>query len=175
MTQLTHWIPERWRETLADLRDDLYEAVERWLPGRRHDGATRNGNVPVRYRAQQPSDASWTLPRPFDGNTAIDLSETDDEIVVTADLPGLAPDDFTVEVTGERLVIRGEKRQESSRQERGYSYRERRYGAFARAVQLPCEIEVERAKADYKRGVLHITLPKTERAKASRVKIQVKG
>ena len=175
MTQLTHWIPERWRETLADLRDDLYETVERWLPGRRHDGVTRNGNMPIRYRGQQSIEASWTSPRPFASSAAIDLNETDDEIVVTAELPGLDPDDVNVEVTGKRLVIRGEKRQESSRQERGYSYQERRYGAFARAIQLPCEIDVDQAKAGYKRGVLHIILPKTERAKANRVQIQVKG
>jgi HSP20 family protein len=81
MTQLTHWTPERWRETLADLREDIYDIVHQARP----------------------------------------------------------------------------------------------YGAFARAVELPCEVEADNAQADYRRGVLQVTLPKTERAKAKRARIPVHG
>lgn len=176
MTQLTHWIPERWREALAGLRDDINEIAERWLPGRRHDRSTVSGHVPSRSRAEQKMvEENGFLPLSVASGTAIDLNESDDEIVVTADLPGLNPQDFNVEITKERLVIRGEKRQEARRQEYGYHYQERRYGAFARAIRLPCEIDVEQAQANYKRGILRVTLPKTERAKARRVKIQVTG
>lgn len=181
MAQLTHWIPERWREALAGLRDDINEIAERWLPerwlpGQRNDRSTFNGHVPSHSRAEQEVvGENGFLPLSVASRTAIDLNETDDEIVVTADLPGLEPQDFNVEITKERLVIRGEKRQEARRQEHGYHYQERRYGAFARAIRLPCEIDVEQARANYKRGILRVTLPKTARAKARRVKIQITG
>lgn len=99
----------------------------------------------------------------------------DDALLVTAELPGFDRDDFTVEVTGERLVIRGEKKQTSTRNGQGYTYTERRYGAFARAMRLPCEVETDKAQATYKNGILRLTLPKTARARASRVKVRVRG
>jgi HSP20 family protein len=176
MKQLTHWIPEGWRETLANLRDDIYDVAERWLPRRHHREATQNGTVLV--RSSEPMDVMetfWAPSRLFASSPVIDVDETDDEVVVTAELPGLDPDDFVVEITGERMVIRGEKKHQASHTRRGYTYSERRYGAFARALQLPCEVDVDKAKARYNRGILRVVLPKTEHAKATRVKIQAQG
>lgn len=79
---------------------------------------------------------------------------------------------FAVEITGERLMIRGEKKHESRRSGRGYRYQERHYGALARVLRLPCEVDADKAQANYRRGVLRVTLPKTERAKAKQVEIQ---
>jgi HSP20 family protein len=173
MIQLTHWIPERWRETLANLRDDIYEIVERWRPERRDAAAPHNGHILARYPHQMEGwGESGSRSRLLPSHLAIDLDEIDDAVVVTVEVPGLPPDDLSLEVTGERLVIRGEKKHESSHRSRSYSYHERRYGAFARALRLPCEVDVDHARADYKRGVLRVTLPKTERAQAKRVKIQ---
>jgi HSP20 family protein len=173
MTERTHWIPERWRETLANLRHDIYDIAERWLP-RHHGTATRtNGHVPVRYRQRrEAADSVWSPSRLLASQPSIDLDETHDEVVVTADLPGLKAEDFSVEISGERLVIRGEKKHESHHSERGYRYQERHYGAFTRVLQLPCEVEADKAQANYKRGVLRLTLPKTEKAKAKRIHIQ---
>jgi HSP20 family protein len=81
------------------------------------------------------------------GGPVVDLEETDDNIIVTAELPGLDKDDFTVEISGERLSIRGEKKQETEEQGREYYYAERRYGAFARVVALPCEIDADKVEA----------------------------
>ena len=172
MSQLTHWIPERWRESLAHLRDDIHHAVERWFPGR-HGAAPSNGSVPVEYVGREPMESLWSPSRMFASSLAIDVDETDDEVHVTADLPGLDPKDFTVEISGQRLVIRGEKKHESHRSERGYRYSERSYGAFARALPLPCEVVSDKAQAKYTHGVLRITLPKTEQSKAKRVHIRV--
>lgn len=173
MAERTHWIPERWRETLANLRDDIYDIVERWLP-RHHDIATRhNGDVPVRYRERmEATETFWSPSRLLASQPSVDLDETADEVVVTADLPGLDPEDFAVEITGERLVIRGEKKREFSHRDRGYRYQERHYGAFARVLHLPCEVDADQAQAHYRRGVLRLTVPKTERAKAKRIQIQ---
>jgi HSP20 family protein len=105
----------------------------------------------------------------------MDIEETDTEIIVTAELPGLDKDDFTVDISGNRLRIRGEKKRSSEKQEHGYYYAERSYGAFARTVPLPCDIDADRATATSKNGTLRITLPKTEQAKANRIKVQVQG
>jgi HSP20 family protein len=173
MNQLTHWLPERWRQSLADLRNDIYAIAERWLSGRRGREAASNAQHPALYQKQMEAvDEGGWMSRLWTSSPAIDLDETDDEVVVTADLPGLDPNNFSVEISGARLVIRGEKKHETHREEHGFRYQERRYGAFARAIPLPCEVDADKAQANYDRGVLRITLPKTERAKTKRVKIQ---
>jgi len=176
MTQLTHWIPERWRETLADLRDDIYESVQRWLPGGVDNVNMSSDRIPILHPSQHDeADERGPLSRLFASTPAIDLDETDDDVIVTAELPGLEAKDFSVEVTRERLLIRGEKKHEKRDEQPGYRYHERRYSAFSRAVQLPCEVDADQTQADYHRGVLRVTLPKTEGAKAKRVKVQVRG
>jgi HSP20 family protein len=173
MEQLTRWIPERWREPLGHLRDELQNIVERWFPTPHNGGREQRGNIPVRYQELVPEDPFWSPSRHFFSSPTIDIDETDDDVVVTADLPGLEPHDFAVEIVGERLLIRGEKKHQSNRTGHGYTYSERSYGAFARALQFPCEVAPDKARATYKQGVLRITLPKSEHAKATRVKIHV--
>jgi HSP20 family protein len=176
MTQLPHWIPERWRDALANLRDELYDIAERWWPGRQDQATSQQGNVPVRYTGRTELVDTFAPSSQFAaGSPVIDLDETDNELLVTAELPGLDPDDFVVELTRERLVIRGEKKHESSHEGRGYRYSERRYGAFARALRLPCEVDTDHVHANYKHGILRVTLPKTMRAKAKRVTIQAQN
>jgi HSP20 family protein len=108
------------------------------------------------------------------GGPTIDLEETDNEVIVWAELPGLDKDDFTAEVMGNRLVLRGAKRHETEERRQGYYYAERSYGAFARAIALPCVVDVGKATATHKNGLLRITLPKTAQAKANRVTVQAR-
>jgi HSP20 family protein len=176
MAQLPHWIPESWRESLAHLRDEVHEIVERWLP--RQDGPVPTRDRAVTVRRVEPAEAHGlygSSPLFVGSGPNVEFDESDSDLLVTAELPGLDPDDFTIEISGERLVIRGEKKQEATRSGRGYTYSERRYGAFARTLRLPCEIDPDNAKATYKQGVLRVTLPKTARAKTSRVKVRVQG
>jgi HSP20 family protein len=175
MEQLTRWIPENWRASLAQLRDEIHGIVERWLPGRRNDTSTHNGNVPVRYSEIVEDSPFWGPSRFMASSPMLDVDETDDEVVVSAELPGHDPKDFAVEITAERLVIRGERRHETSRTGRGYTYSQRQYGAFAQALRLPCEVNPDKAQATYKRGILRVMMPKTARARARRMKIAVQG
>ena len=99
----------------------------------------------------------------------------DDEVIIEAELPGLNRDDFTVELTGERLVIRGEMKRSAEQRGRGCVFTERSYGAFARAIALPCEVELNQAKARYNGGVLRLTSPKTSRAKAKRATVNIQS
>jgi HSP20 family protein len=173
MTERAHWMPERWREALANLRDDIYDIAERWLP-RSHGTTTHtNGHVPVRSQERTAAaDRFWSPSRWRASQPSIDIDETPDEVLVTADLPGLQAEDFTVEISGERLMIRGEQKHESHHSERGYRYQERHHGVFARVLHLPCEVDADKAQATYNRGVLRVTLPKTERSKAKQIHIQ---
>jgi HSP20 family protein len=175
MAQLTQWIPDNWRQALTHLRDEIHDVLDRWLHRQRVTTETRNDKIVPRHAELDMRGGVFWSPSLFMmGGPEVDIDETDDELFITAELPGLERDDFTVEVTGDRLVIRGEKKQSSTRNGYGYTYTERRYGAFARTLWLPCEVEVDKARATYKHGVLQITLPKTARAKAARVKVRVR-
>ena len=103
---------------------------------------------------------------------AIDIVENDDAVVIKADVPGLDPKDIDVSISGQTLTIKGEKCEESEDKEKGYYRSERRYGAFTRTVALPSNVDADKIKADCKKGVLTITLPKVESEKPKRISIK---
>jgi HSP20 family protein len=104
---------------------------------------------------------------------SLDVSETKNELVVKAEVPGLDPKDIDISLSDGLLTIRGEKKQEKEEKEANYHLVERSYGSFTRSVQLPKEIQSEKISASYKNGILKITLPKSEEAKKKEVKIKV--
>jgi HSP20 family protein len=104
---------------------------------------------------------------------AIDISEDENNITVKAEVPGCNPDDIDISVQGNVLTISGEKKQEKEEKEKGYYYAERSYGSFRRDLTLNSEVDSSKIDASCKNGVLTLRLPKSERAKA--VKVKVKG
>lgn len=104
---------------------------------------------------------------------SLDMSETKDNFVVKAEVPGIDAKHIDISLTGDVLTIRGEKSQEKEEKEEDYHLVERSYGSFSRSVRLPAEVESNKIKASYKNGILAITLPKSEKAKAKEVKIKV--
>jgi len=106
---------------------------------------------------------------------SVDVHETDDEVRVTAELPGLEEKDFELSLESDRLVLRGEKKREHE-EGSGESYRlERSYGRFERHVPLPCEVQPDDARATFRQGLLSVTLPKAPDARRRRVRIPVRG
>ena len=105
----------------------------------------------------------------------IDVDETEKEVRVTAELPGMEEKDVEVTLTQGVLTIKGEKREEHEENKRDFHHSELRYGMFQRAIQLPADIDADQAKASFKKGVLRITLPKTAEAQSSRRRIQIEG
>jgi HSP20 family protein len=91
---------------------------------------------------------------------------------MTAELPGLEKNDFTIIVEGKRLVLRGEKKMFHEDRGSHNCFSECSYGSFARAIKLPCKVDAEKAKAKYKHGVLRIELPKTSAAKGARIRVR---
>ncbi len=104
---------------------------------------------------------------------SLDMSETKDNYVVKAEVPGIDAKDIDISLTGDVLTIKGEKKQEKEEKEEDYHLIERGYGSFSRSVRLPVEVESSKIKASYKNGILSITLPKSEKVKAKEVKIKV--
>lgn len=90
---------------------------------------------------------------------AVDVSQRDNNLIVHADLPGLKNDDVKVEVENNVLVIQGERKQESRQNEGGYRRTERRYGSFYRAIPLPEGAQTDRARAEFRDGVLEVSVP----------------
>ncbi|HDN79148.1 MAG: Hsp20/alpha crystallin family protein [Chloroflexi bacterium] len=105
---------------------------------------------------------------------AIDMYETDDEIVVKAAIPGVKPEDIDVSLSGDVLTIKGEVKEGKEIREENYIRRERRYGTFCRSVSLPVQVDVDKAKAEYENGILTLTLPKAEAVKPKVIKVKAK-
>jgi HSP20 family protein len=104
---------------------------------------------------------------------AVELFETEDDVVFRAEMPGIDPKSVDVTVSEDTLAVKGEARAEHEQKGRSYYRRELRYGAFERTVALPVSVQADQAKATFKNGILEIRMPKAERAKAKTIKVEV--
>ena len=146
MSNLIRWEPAREMMTLREAMDHLFD-----------DAFTR----PLTIRD------GWTAP-------AIDMYQTDNEVVVKASLPGVKTDEVQINITGEILTIKGETKQVEEKKEKAWHMREQRWGAFERAIALPTEVVSDKAKAEFENGILTITLPKAEEVKPKVISIKAK-
>jgi HSP20 family protein len=155
--------PHEWEQPFMELR----KATDRLF-----DDFFRNFRLPV-SEGQTP----WGLTPGLFGEEwpRVDISETDEEIQVTAELPGVDKDNMDVSVTDDRITIRGEKRQQGEKQEKEYYKIERSYGSFQRTLSLPCEVEPDKGEASFKDGVLLVKLPKSPVARKPVKKIAVRS
>ena len=114
---------------------------------------------------EEPSETGWV--------PAVEVTDSEDEIVLTAETPGLSREDVKIDLEGDVLRIHGEKREETEREEEGkYRISERRYGAFSRTFTLPASVDPQDVTAEMKDGVLTVRLPKTETARGRRIEIE---
>ncbi len=109
---------------------------------------------------------------PLSSFPQFDLSESDNEVTLRAELPGLEPDDIRVEVTGNALTLSGEKSSEKEEQRGECRYSERQFGSFSRTIPLPVGIEADKVDATFAGGVLTVRLPKSADAQPRRVKVR---
>lgn len=103
----------------------------------------------------------------------VDVSESEKEITVSAELPGLEEKDIDISITKDALTVKGEKKDEREEKNGGRYHAERFYGAFARTIPLPAEIDRDAVKATYEKGVLTIRLPKTAAIEKESKKVKV--
>jgi HSP20 family protein len=115
---------------------------------------------------QAPAEAGALEP-------AAEVSETDGEVTVKLQVPGVEKDQVTVSVSDDVLSVRGEVRKEKEEKKKNFYRQEIRYGAFERSFRLPVEVDGGRATAELKNGVLQVVLPKAKEPKAHQVKVAV--
>jgi HSP20 family protein len=106
---------------------------------------------------------------------AVEVSETDQDVLVKAELPGIDPKNVEVSVTAEGLSIKGEAKSETEDRQRNYYRRELRYGMFQRTIPLPTEVKSDETKATFRNGILEVRVPKAERVRPKTVKVEVEG
>jgi HSP20 family protein len=147
MSNLTRWEPVREMMTLREAMDRLFD-----------DAFTR----PINLR-----DGGLSAP-------AVDMYQTDEEVVVKAALPGFKADEVQINVTGDLLTIRGERKAEEEKQEKSWHIREHRWGSFERSITLPTDVVSDRADAAFENGVLTIKLPKAEEVKPKTITVKAK-
>jgi len=105
----------------------------------------------------------------------VDVKETEQEVQVIAELPGLEKGDIEIWVESNHLMFSGEKKSEREKESGSYYSRERFYGSFTRMIPLPCEVNFDKVEATFKNGILTVTMPKTEEAKRHHKKIEIQS
>jgi HSP20 family protein len=116
------------------------------------------------WRSDEPAaTTSWS--------PSVDIFETEGEIVVKSELPGMDRKDISLHLENNVLTLRGERKFEKETKEENYHRIERSYGNFSRSFSIPATVDEEQIRADYKDGVLKIVLPKKEQAKPKQIKI----
>ena len=149
MSQLTRWEPFRDLVSLREAMDRLFEeSVVR----------PRSGELAPTMR----------------GTLAVDMWETDDDIMVKTAVAGVDPEDIDISMTGDTLTIKGETRVEEETEEENYVCREMRYGSFSRSITVPMPVASEEAEAEFEDGMLTLRLPKAEEIKPKSIKVKSK-
>ena len=148
MSSLMRWEPAREMMTLREAMDRLFD-----------DAFTR----PLSLRD------GWSMSTP-----AIDMYQTDNEVVLKASIPGIKAEEVQINITGDVLTLKGEVQQEDERQERAWHIREQRFGSFERSVALPTAVKTDKAEAVFEDGILTITLPKADEVKPKTINIKAK-
>ena len=113
----------------------------------------------------EPASRPWS--------PAVDIYETENELVLKADLPDVDPKNVGIQVENSTLTLKGERKFEQEKNGKGFHRIERSYGAFVRAFSLPDTVDSEHIKADYKNGVLTVTIQKKEVAKPRTINVEV--
>ena len=111
---------------------------------------------------------NWRVPRPF---PAINLYDSGDQYVLTAELPGMTPEQLDLSITGETLTLRGERSRPEGIPDESYRRQERLFGRWARTVTLPERVDGGKVSAGFAHGILTVSLPKSEEARARQIAV----
>lgn len=109
------------------------------------------------------------------GELALDVYQTDNDIIVKAPLPGVKPDEVDISITGDTLTIKGEHKEEREAKQEDYFRKESQHGVFSRSINIPVQVNADKAEAVFENGVLTLTLPKAEDVKPRQIKVKAKG
>jgi HSP20 family protein len=107
-----------------------------------------------------------------EGQLTIDVYQTDDEIVIESTVAGVEPDNIDIDISSESVTIRGERQKSEEISDENYLYQECYWGKFSRSIILPQEVDPDKAKADFKNGILRVRLPKISKGKTRKLKVK---
>ena len=161
---------DQFRQRLGRTWENLSEGWQRLREGAEH-AMTRFRPLSRQQELETWEDqmmrhsADWGL-------IAAEVREDDEEVTVRLEVPGMEDENFDIGIVEDYLVVRGEKRVQSERHQGRYHVMECAYGSFERAVPLPAEVDGNAAKASYRRGVLTVTLPKSEGSKSRKIPVK---
>lgn len=144
--------------------------MRRWSPLAELEAFRREMDKLLRefFGEERPSTARGWSP-------AVDIYETPSEVVVQAEVPGISRENIQIELTDERLVLKGKKERSEEAENATYYLLERNYGEFERSFVLNVPVDIDKAEATYRDGVLTIRLPKVEPKRAKRIEVKVEG
>ena len=148
MSNLIRWEPAREMMTLREAMDRLFD-----------DAFTR----PLSIRD------GWSMASP-----AIDMYQTENDVVIKASIPGMKAEDVQINITGDVLTLKGESKLEEERNDKSWHIREQRFGSFERSVALPTAVKSDKAEAVFENGILTVTLPKADEVKPKTINIKAK-
>ena len=154
--------PDAWRS----FRTEMDRLFDRFAGGWGMPSLRRMFDVEPAFRYE----SSFTMPSP-----AVDIAEDDAGYRVTAELPGMTEKEIEVVLSDGMLTLKGEKKQEKEQKEKNFYLSERSYGSFQRSFTLPEGVDRDKISADFAKGVLTISMPKTAKAKEAAKKIEVKA
>lgn len=150
------YVTEGWRQ----LRERTAEAITHFNPIHRQDSATESQDSVI-----ERSAARWSV-------LAADVLDDANQVIVKLEIPGLEAENFDIQIVDKYLVVRGEKRVQKENREGRYYVLECAYGVFERTIPLPAAVDESRTQAQYRNGVLRVTLPKLVGRKATRIDVQ---
>ncbi|MDK2848030.1 MAG: Hsp20/alpha crystallin family protein [Desulfuromonadales bacterium] len=162
--QLREGVGRAW-DSFVDGWQQLYQrasgAMTRFVPGASNKDDSEKDSKQMARRS-----SGW-------GVLAAEVFDDKKNVVVRLEAPGLEADEIDLKVLDNMLIVRGEKRMQREREDGNYHIVECAYGSFERAIPLPAEVDANKAKADYKRGVLKVELPKLKEEKSTSIKVKV--
>lgn len=154
---------------MAIVQRTPWQALEEWEPF--HELETIQRRMNRLFDRLIPGGDGWLTG--VDYVPAAEIEENDDAVYVRLEVPGMEPDDIEIEVTENSIAIRGERKSERKAEEKGLVRSEMHYGKFERVMSLPAHIKSGQVKAEYKKGMLHLTLPKVEEERHKKVKVEL--
>lgn len=108
----------------------------------------------------------------YEGQLAVDVYQTDDEIVIKSTIAGVRPEDIDVTIDNDMVTIRGERKRDEEVKKENYFYQECYWGSFSRSIILPCDIETDKISAELKNGVLTVRLPKVDKSRVKKISVK---
>jgi HSP20 family protein len=147
--------------------------VERWTPAHEMVSLRDAMNYLFQERFVQPTSGARSERGAATATLPLDITEGENDFVVTASLPGIKPEDVQTTVLGDTLTIKGESKADAEQKGQNWLVRERRSGSFQRSVTLGTPINADKASAQFEHGVLTLTLPKSEQARPKQIKLNV--